>query len=829
MDTVRRTEGDGMENDELVGTFTGKRASTSSTVSSTPMSSGDIKLPANFSIERLLPHSGPNPVYRPTELVTGGNTSLAPIVPRGKVFNLVPRLVAPAGGRPKLSTIHSKEPKFVPFEPYKGAVTPIIPGRNSMPGGGTRVKLTNRNNLDLSVLVSQMSTITDKELRSAAPPLCDDGDKPRYEKQLEELRKERDYFQGQLKFQAQVNSELKNLLVAAVGEDLQTKVNVLTEDKLHLARKLLNSAENLSSHTEQIEFLAGQSEVWRSKFLASSLMVEELARWKASLLQRNGLLLASNKEQLEVISKTRELTVDVLKHLRFLANAKEPLQLQSANVLDLASECVNISQQLALQHSALGMPDNLDGLKALESMTDAEKLAVEALQNSHQSLIPTDEAFRAIVGQAFPSIHAVKQQSDASLDFELVSKPDNDTYGSESNSTFQCNRQLRSIAIRAGLNRSAREVIAPSLCRTMSSTTGDASNRLVLTEDVGSKGVITLNRPKALNAINLEMVQLIYEAMKRWENSKHLVIIKSVGEKAFCAGGDVRAITEKGGEELAKKFFSTEYGVNALIGNYRPTYIAFIDGITMGGGVGLSVHGKYRIATERTMFAMPETAIGLFPDVGGGYFLPRLEGKLGLYLGLTGFRLKGRDVHKAGVATHYVESKNLPALEQQLLATTSNGEVESVLDRFSEKRDAGVEFVLAKQLPQINACFGAPTIEGIFANLERDGSEWAQKTLNLLHKMSPTSLVVTQKQLELGSKMDLKTCLKMEYRLAVHHAIDSDFREGVRAMLVDRDQNPRWNPATLAEVDPARIEKFFGPVPDGSELMFEEDGPKASL
>uniref|UniRef100_A0A1Y9HAB9 3-hydroxyisobutyryl-CoA hydrolase, mitochondrial n=1 Tax=Anopheles farauti TaxID=69004 RepID=A0A1Y9HAB9_9DIPT len=387
---------------------------------------------------------------------------------------------------------------------------------------------------------------------------------------------------------------------------------------------------------------------------------------------------------------------------------------------------------------------------------------------------------------------------------------------------------LRTIAVRAGLSRSTREVIAPSLCRTMSSS-GDTKNSLVLTEEVGSKGVITLNRPKALNAINLEMVQLIYEAMKRWENSKHLVIIKSVGEKAFCAGGDVRAITETGGEELAKKFFSTEYRVNALIGNYRPTYIAFIDGITMGGGVGLSVHGKYRIATERTMFAMPETAIGLFPDVGGGYFLPRLEGKLGLYLGLTGFRLKGRDVHKAGVATHYVESKNLPALEQQLLATTSNEEVDNVLDRFSEKREAGVEFVLAKQLQQINACFGAPTIDGIFANLERDGSEWAQNTLKLLQKMSPTSLVVTQKQLELGSKMDLKTCLKMEYRLAVHHAIDSDFKEGVRAMLVDRDQKPRWNPAKLGEVDPRRIEKFFGPVPDGSELTFDEDTPKAAL
>ncbi|XP_052866309.1 uncharacterized protein LOC128272524 [Anopheles cruzii] len=433
MDSGRRTDGDGMENEASAPSFVGKRLSSASSTTSSGVASRDLKLPANLAIERLLPHAGPNPIYRPTELTASGRASLPAVVPRGKVFNLVPRLVS-HGGQPKpvSSSLHSKEPKFVPFEPYKGAVTPIIPGKNCIPGGGTRVKLSNRNNLDLSVLVSQMSTMTDKELRpgSAALPRDDDGDKTRYEKELEKLRKERDYLQGQLKFQAQVNSELKNLLVAAVGEDLQTKVNVLTEDKLHLARKLLSSAENLSSHTEQIEFLAGQSEVWRSKFLASSLMVEELARWKASLSQRNGLLLGSNKEQLEVISKAREMMVEVLRQLRFLANVKEPLKLQSATVLDLVSECVNISQQLALQHSALGIPDSLDEwLSGLESMTDAEKLAIQALQTSNQSLVPTDDAFRAIVGQAFPSIHttrSLQQQSDTPPspgdEFELITK-----------------------------------------------------------------------------------------------------------------------------------------------------------------------------------------------------------------------------------------------------------------------------------------------------------------------------------------------------------------------------------------------------------------------
>lgn len=163
----------------------------------------------------------------------------------------------------------------------------------------------------------------------------------------------------------------------------------------------------------------------------------------------------------------------------------------------------------------------------------------------------------------------------------------------------------------------------------------------VLVNEVDSVGVITLNRPKALNAINLEMVQKIHEPLQRWQNSKSLVIIKGEGGKAFCAGGDVRTLVESENVPETKRFFKSEYTLNHLIGTYKVPYVAIIDGIVMGGGVGLSVHGKYRVATERTMFAMPETAIGLFPDVGGSHFLPKLEGKLGLYLGLTGFRLKG--------------------------------------------------------------------------------------------------------------------------------------------------------------------------------------------
>ncbi|XP_065076165.1 3-hydroxyisobutyryl-CoA hydrolase, mitochondrial [Ochlerotatus camptorhynchus] len=364
----------------------------------------------------------------------------------------------------------------------------------------------------------------------------------------------------------------------------------------------------------------------------------------------------------------------------------------------------------------------------------------------------------------------------------------------------------------------------PLAVRAMFST---GAERTVICEEVGkSAGLITLSRPKALNAINLDMVRQVYGAMKGWQDNKSLIVIKGTGEKSFCAGGDVRAVVENGPIESSRNFFREEYRLNALISACKPDYVAIVDGITMGGGVGLSVHGKYRVATERTMFAMPETAIGLFPDVGGGHFLPRLQGKLGLYLGLTGFRLKGKDVTKAGIATHYVESKDLEALEKELFATSNSSEVNNVLSKFNVKDNA--EFVLAKNIKQINECFSATTIEQIIANLEKDGSDWAHSTLNTLNKMSPTSMKITKKQLDLGLNCDLRSCLKMEFRMAVHSVIGSDFKEGVRAMLIDRDQSPKWNPAKLSDVTDKQVDRFFGPLPDGDELVFEDE-MKANL
>lgn len=337
----------------------------------------------------------------------------------------------------------------------------------------------------------------------------------------------------------------------------------------------------------------------------------------------------------------------------------------------------------------------------------------------------------------------------------------------------------------------------------------------VLLEKVGRTGVITMNRPKVLNALNLTMIRQIYPQLKKWEsdNETDIVIIKGAGDKAFCAGGDIRAVTEAGkvGESLAQDFFREEYILNNAIGSYRKPYIALIDGITMGGGVGLSVHGRFRVATEKTLFAMPETAIGLFPDVGGGYFLPRLQGKLGLFLALTGFRLKGRDVQKAGVATHFVESKKIPDLQKELvdLKSPSAEDVSRVLDSYQSQSslDAEKPFILKKHLSDIDRLFSASSVEGIVKNLKTDGSEFAKKQTETLSKISPTSLKITLKQLQAGAALSLQDVLVMEYRLSQACMRGCDFYEGVRAVLVDKDQNPKWNPPTLEEVSDQMVEQ----------------------
>ncbi|KFV58796.1 hypothetical protein N341_11185, partial [Tyto alba] len=342
----------------------------------------------------------------------------------------------------------------------------------------------------------------------------------------------------------------------------------------------------------------------------------------------------------------------------------------------------------------------------------------------------------------------------------------------------------------------------------------------VLLEKRGSAGIITLNRPKALNALTFSMIQQIYPQIKAWEQDREtfLIIIKGTGGKAFCAGGDIKAIADAGkvGGRMTQDFFREEYILNNAIGTCKKPYVALIDGITMGGGVGLSVHGHFRVATEKTLFAMPETAIGLFPDVGGGYFLPRLSGKIGYYLALTGFRLKGRDVLKAGIATHFVESEKLPALEKDLttLKSPSTENIADLLNSYhvKSKVDQEKEFVLDEHMEKINSIFSANSMEEIVKKLKQDGSPFAIKQLETINKMSPTSLKMTFRQLREGASMSLQDVFRMEYRLSQACMRGHDFYEGVRAVLIDKDQSPRWKPAALEEVSDEFVDDCFKPL-----------------
>uniref|UniRef100_A0A5F5PM68 3-hydroxyisobutyryl-CoA hydrolase n=1 Tax=Equus caballus TaxID=9796 RepID=A0A5F5PM68_HORSE len=339
----------------------------------------------------------------------------------------------------------------------------------------------------------------------------------------------------------------------------------------------------------------------------------------------------------------------------------------------------------------------------------------------------------------------------------------------------------------------------------------------VLLERKGCAGVITLNRPKLLNTLTVGMIRQIYTQLKKWEQDPEtfLIIIKGAGGKAFCAGGDIRAISEIGNknQKILQDFFREEYMLNNYIASYRKPYVALIHGITMGGGVGVSVHGQFRVATEKSLFAMPETAIGLFPDVGGGYFLPRLQGKLGYFLGLTGFRLKGRDVYTAGIATHFVDSEKLDTLEEDLsaLKAPSSENVADVLETYHTKSkiDRDKSFILEEHMDKINSCFSANTVEQIIENLRQDGSSFALEQLKVINKMSPTSLKITLRQLMEGSSKTLQEVLTMEYRLSQSCMRGHDFYEGVRALLIDKDQSPKWKPADLKEVTDEDLNNHF--------------------
>ena len=313
----------------------------------------------------------------------------------------------------------------------------------------------------------------------------------------------------------------------------------------------------------------------------------------------------------------------------------------------------------------------------------------------------------------------------------------------------------------------------------------------------GAVGVIRLNRPKAINAVTLEMFRDIDKALDHFERDPAigLILLEGAGERGLCAGGDIRALFEssKVNGDLGKILWREEYILNARIAKFPKPYVAFMDGIVMGGGVGLSAHGSHRVVTERTKLAMPEVGLGFFPDVGGTWLLSRSPGEVGTYFGLTGHTMNGPDAIYARFADAVVPSGQLGALRDTLAslrAGVSSAEVKSTIERFATGETAGP---IAAIRPQIDRWFAHDRMQDIVAALEADGSELARSTLKTLNEKSPRGMVVALKLLRLARRSSsLEECLVREYRAALQVFSSDDFREGVRAAVIDKDRNPAW-------------------------------------
>jgi enoyl-CoA hydratase len=323
----------------------------------------------------------------------------------------------------------------------------------------------------------------------------------------------------------------------------------------------------------------------------------------------------------------------------------------------------------------------------------------------------------------------------------------------------------------------------------------------------GRVGRIRLNRPKALNALDLGMIRAITTALKEWSEipSVHAVVIEGEGERAFCAGGDIRAIRQMHLDrrtDEVEAFFSEEYALNLLIATYPKPFVALVDGICMGGGIGVSVHGTARVASEHALFAMPETAIGFFPDIGATYVLPRLPGALGTYLALTGARVQGGDAVHVGLATHFVPRAGLAALSGAL---ARDGAAALAVHAVPLP-----DFSLAPHRALIDHAFAADSMPDIIDRLEREGSAFAQETIKTLRTMSPSSLVWSLRLLRQGAARTLPACLDAELRATRTVTAGHEFIEGVRAMVVDKDRAPNWRPGRIEDVDRAAAEAMLG-------------------
>jgi enoyl-CoA hydratase len=350
----------------------------------------------------------------------------------------------------------------------------------------------------------------------------------------------------------------------------------------------------------------------------------------------------------------------------------------------------------------------------------------------------------------------------------------------------------------------------------------------ILLDRQGGLGIVTLNRPKALNTLSLAMYRVFDPQLIAWARDPDVaaVVVRGAGDRAFCAGGDVRAIHDarrqpSGAGDYKADFFREEYVLIRRVHRFPKPYIALVDGIAMGGGCGVSINGAYRVLTERALFAMPEVFIGLFPDVGASRFLTRCPGRIGRYLALTGTRLKAADALYCGFATHYVPHDCIADATAALAA----------LDWRAGEADAQIDVLLARFAgnpgpadlpalrPAIDRCFAGGSVEEIVAALEREEGGWARDALAAIARASPISLEITLRQLQLGVGMEIEAALALEYRMTQHCMAGHDFFEGIRAVLVDKDQKPRWQHRTLSDVSEAEVAGYFAELGE-RELRF---------
>ncbi|WP_158232482.1 enoyl-CoA hydratase/isomerase family protein [Sporosarcina sp. P13] len=346
---------------------------------------------------------------------------------------------------------------------------------------------------------------------------------------------------------------------------------------------------------------------------------------------------------------------------------------------------------------------------------------------------------------------------------------------------------------------------------------------VVITEVDNGIGWIKINRPQVLNSINLEVVEQLTLALERWKNDDAVLFIclSGAGEKGFCAGGDMRKFYDMKDDDVvsyAEEFFSTEYRLDAMIHQYTKPIVAYMNGIVMGGGVGLSIGATHRIVTEKTKWAMPEMNIGFFPDVGASYFLNKMPGYVGRYLALTSKVIQASDTIYLGAADYYMESSDWETIENEMRQKQWIADsISSDLDDFVQShcyKTLSVSPVLLEQ-EKIDRHFQYETVEEIVGSLQSEvisGNTWAEQTVNIILSKPPTSLKVALQQLLNGEKQSLNECLEMEKNMALHFMESADFYEGIRAVLVDKDHSPKWNPPSLQQVTTEDVEKYFSVI-----------------